>query len=218
MAKKTTQTLNSAAVKLSDADAAESPDDRSLLARVRARAPVRSERRHNSELFDNALLELLARQSFDKITVRHICAEAGLSEGTFFRYHYDREALLHHVSRETLDLLLEPLLERVPGPDTFRKMCDHIDASRAKSRALLTGGAQGILRDAYLQAARALGERSRVRSWLSPDLAVSCRALLIFEATAWWLKMDTPVETCEDMAALLDRLVNAATAGWREGK
>src|ERR1700741_4640218 len=50
----------------------------------------------------DALLRLLERKPFDQITVRDICAEAGVHYATFFRHHPSKEALLDHIAAEQI--------------------------------------------------------------------------------------------------------------------
>lgn len=57
-----------------------------------------------------AMISLLEKKPFDKITVGNICTESQINHSTFYRYFNDKFALLHAVFEFLLDDLLKESL------------------------------------------------------------------------------------------------------------
>lgn len=62
-----------------------------------------------------AMISLLGKKSFDKITVGDICREAQINHSTFYRYFNDKFALLHAV----FEFLLDDLLAETNSTETI---------------------------------------------------------------------------------------------------
>ncbi len=53
--------------------------------------------------FDKALLSLLEKKSFEYITVREICEEAGVNRSTFYLHYENTRDLLHETTKYVID-------------------------------------------------------------------------------------------------------------------
>lgn len=155
------------------------------------------------------LLGLIARQAYDKITVRDIVAEAGVGYATFFRHYPSKDALLDAIAGEELDELMAltaPLLTPTDTRTSSLALTAHVGARREIWTALLAGGAASHLRAEFAKrAARAAAPDNR-STWLPMDLGVILGVSGTVEILSWWLR-DQPDTPSEQVAELLDRLV-----------
>jgi AcrR family transcriptional regulator len=163
----------------------------------------------------DALLALVEREPLERITVRRICAEAGIHYATFFRHHVSKEALLEHVARDQIDRLVElslPAQKSAQDSAGFLVLCAYVSEHRRLWTALLTGGAGGAMREELLSHAQGVAaKRGAANSWLPVDLATTCTVSLIVETIAWWLRQPPKRYTEESVAALLHRLLCTST-------
>lgn len=175
-------------------------------------APARDPRQvRTDQALRGALLTLLERKAFDRITVREICAEAGVHNATFFRHHETKEALLDHVAADQIDRLVELTLPAGEGPEGFRFLCEYVDAHRMLWTALLTGGAAGAMRAELLKVAKGLAvDRAPPTGWLPVELATICSTTLIVETLSWWLVQKPGDYPVPEVARILHRLVDGA--------
>lgn len=90
--------------------------------------------------FENAMLALLEKTSFDRMTVDQICQEAMLHRSSFYRYFHDKYDLLE----QTMDVELNKLISDQPNTDTIvdavlnyvdshRELFHHLMATRDRS-------------------------------------------------------------------------------------
>jgi AcrR family transcriptional regulator len=165
-----------------------------------------------------ALLSLLEREPFDKITVRMICADADINYTTFFRRYPSKEALLDYVAAGEIASLIEqtvPILE-VSSEAAFLGLCRYVEDNRALWTVLLTGGARNTMRDELLKVSvQVASEAGAPNDWLPMDLATHFTSLVQIEVIAWWLKQPPERFTVEEMAKILHRLVLAPS--WLPG-
>ncbi len=163
----------------------------------------------------DALLRLLERGPFDQITVRDICAEAGVHYATFFRHHAGKEALLDSVAAEQIATSVEltlPIKDAGDDRGSIRALCAFIDERRALWAILLNGGAGAAMRSEWLRHARIVAEtRESVASWLPKELGTICSTSLIVETVAWWLSQPDGAYAIDEVAEMLDRLVTRST-------
>lgn len=158
-----------------------------------------------------ALLDLLAVKAFDQITVREICAKAGVHNATFFRHHTDKEALLDHVAQDEIDRLVAFSLPAGHRLDGYRALCEYVSAHRSLWRALLTGGAGGAMREELMRLSKSLAaDFKETQSWLPQQLSIICSTTLIVETISWWLTQDEDSYSTERIAEILDELVESA--------
>lgn len=161
-----------------------------------------------------ALLSLLERKPFDQITIREICAVAGLHYATFFRHHPSKEALLDAVAADQIDTIVELALapEGGVGPEGWRVLCLYVEEHRALWSALLNGGAAAAMREEWLRNAQEVArEQEPVGTWLPKELGIVCSVSLIADTLSWWLAQPAGAHSVDEVAAILDRLVTAST-------
>lgn len=162
-----------------------------------------------------AMLALITRQSFDKITVRDIVAEAGIGYATFFRHYPSKDALFDAVAGEEIVAMMQlssPLLSAVETRASSLALAHYVGKRRVIWKALLTGGAAGHLRVQFARLAAAMPHQESESEWLPVDLGVTFGVTATVEILAWWLQQ-APDYPEERVAELLDRLVITPTVG-----
>ncbi|MET0365686.1 MAG: TetR/AcrR family transcriptional regulator [Sphingobium sp.] len=158
----------------------------------------------------SSLLRLLERKSFDQITVKEICKEAGVHNATFFRHHPDKDALLDHVAAEEIDRLVAISLPAGHNREGYRALCDYVDSHRSLWSALLTGGAGGAMRAELMKVSKSLAAGYSNQSWLPLELSIISTTTLIVETISWWLSQDAEAYSSQYIAETLDELVASA--------
>jgi len=170
----------------------------------------------SGEALRGALLALLERKSLDQLTIREITAEAGVHYATFFRHHQTKEALLDHVAADQIHRLVEltmPVLDTIDSQAAFAALCSYVNDHRKLWTALLTGGAAGVMRAELLRVSKQIAaDRAPKSSWLPVGLGVICTVSLIVETLSWWLTQPPEEIPVDQMARILHRLIDAATA------
>lgn len=163
----------------------------------------------------DALLRLLGSKPFDQITVRDICAEAGVHYATFFRHHPGKEALLESVATDQIAAsvaLTLPIKDAGDDRGSLDALCAYVEDHRALWSILLNGGAGAAMREEWLRQARVVAEtREAVRSWLPKELGTICSTSLIVETISWWLRQPEGNWSAAHVADILDRLISAST-------
>ncbi len=188
-----------------------SDTDSHRLPEVRASRGTDPRQVRSAAALRQALLDLLTEKAFDQITVREICARAGVHNATFFRHHADKEALLNHVAQDEIDRLVAISFAHGYSHKGFLALCDYVAARRILWRALLTGGAGGAMREELMQLSMALAaEYSDYPTWLPQELSVICSTTLIVETLSWWLKQDEGEYSSEAVADIMHELVESA--------
>lgn len=173
-------------------------------ARARDARQVKSD-----EALRAALLALIARRPYDKITVRDIVAEAGVGYATFFRHYPSKDALLDKVAGDEIDEMMAltmPLLSPRDTRASSLALTAHVWARREVWTALLAGGAASHLRSEFAERAAAVAPTDYRSTWLPTDLGVILGVSGSVEILSWWLR-DRPETPSEQVAELLDRLV-----------
>jgi AcrR family transcriptional regulator len=157
-----------------------------------------------------ALFSLLEEKPFDRITIREISDRAGTGYATFFRHYTSKEALLEDLAEGEIDALMQrivPILETADSPSLGAAICDYVEGHRAVWAALLTGGASGIMREAFTAHTLALHETiDPASTWLPADLLMICLSGGVIDILAWWL-VRSPETTREEVAATIERLI-----------
>jgi len=118
-----------------------------------------------------ALLKLLQRKSWDRISVRDIAAAARVGYATFFRHFPGKDSLLQAVASDEIAQLIEltmPVLDTTDSRAASLALCRYVESHRALWLVLLTGGAAGVLRDEFMRASIGCGSSRRRRSSVSP--------------------------------------------------
>jgi len=168
----------------------------------------------------HALLVLLDQKPLAQITIRDICAEAGIHYTTFFRHHASKEALLEHVAADQIDRLVELSLgvrDTVDTEASYLALCRYVSEHRNLWTTLLTGGAAGAMRDELLRVSRGVAaERTSKRRELPLDLATNCAVSVIVETIFWWLNQPPRAYSVERVAGYLQQLLHGAVVEQEE--
>lgn len=171
------------------------------------------------EMMRTAFLALLAERSFEEISIKDICDEAGLSYPTFYRRFSGKDELLAGIATEEVRRLLTSglaTMQRRREDSSADAMCAYVAEHRALWLTLLTGGAAGAMRQEFMRLSREYADtRPRANPWLPVELAVPFVASGIFEILAWWMRQpdDYPIS---NVVKLIDVLVIDTTARRRE--
>lgn len=168
----------------------------------------------------HALLALLERRPFEQISVREICAEAGVHYGTFFRHSPSKEALLDRLAADQIEHIVAltlPTWEATDQEAAFWELCSYVDEHRALWAVLLNGGAGATMRQEWRSRAQLVAaERGPVGSWLPSELGTMLSTNMIADTLAWWLTQDRNEFTVDYIAGVLHRLLTTSTLanGW----
>lgn len=161
------------------------------------------------EALQQALLVLVERKPFERIAIKEITAQAGVSYPVFFRQYRSKEDLLGDIAaREVRNLVGFGLAvaDPITGSGGGATLCAYVDGHRTLWTTLLTAGAASIMRGEFIRLSKEIaGTRSADDRGLPLDLAVSVSSSVIFETLAWWLRQppDYPID---NVAALLETL------------
>ncbi len=162
----------------------------------------------------DALLALLARKSWDEISVRELCDQANVGRSTFYLRYQCKEDLL----AEGLDDLRDVLAQSPgqPGGGGFAfvpGLLAHVSEQRAVFRSVIgRRSGQGVV-NRFKDMVRQLVElefqrrgRPLTHPWLARYLAAG-----MVEAIAWWVDAPKP-PGLQHMADRLDALAASALA------
>lgn len=162
----------------------------------------------------DALLVLLLQKPFDQITIRDICATAGVHYATFFRHHQTKEGLLDEIATEQIKQLNKLTLQIRDAEDYlggFRALFAYVDEHRTLWSTLLNGGAGSAMREEWVrQSRRVAAIEGSANSWLPSDLGTICAATLIAETVAWWVGQPKSAYSVDEAAAILLRLLTSS--------
>ena len=147
------------------------------------------DRKTTQDLLFDALLELLARRSFDEICVTDVCGRANVHRSTFYKYYADKYELLEVRLRDLVGGLIR-------GEGDAARFLRHAGENTRLYRPLLldpkNSEAERILRQ---QLALGLMETG------DGEISAQCRAGALLAAAAWWLEVgnrDVPVRRLEE--------------------
>ena len=163
------------------------------------------------EALQQAMMQLLAEQPLEAITVRAITARAGVGYATFFRHFDDKEALLTEVVEAlTGDFLQQaaPLLRQRDRRAAARSLCAYVEARLPLHQALIAGGAGETVRAELLRRYMDAIAHARGRHSEGPldDLMLFHLVSGVLNLLAWWLRHMDALDA-EAMAEVIDRLV-----------
>ncbi len=166
--------------------------------------------RQTREALRGALLDLLQEKPLEAITIRDIAATAGIGYTTFFRHHRSKEELLDDVAAAEIKALFELTLPALGDTDTRAgalALCHYVAQHRALWTSLLTGGAAGRLKEAFIRLTREFAEEhGSDHDWLPPEVGVILGASGTLELLTWWLQQDAPLPV-EQLATIHERLI-----------
>lgn len=182
------------------------PTSKSPAARETRKDDPRSLR--SRSLLQGALLRLIEERPLDRITLREITQEAGLSYPTVFNHYAGKEALFQDIALGEIEDLLGAFRQGRTTPNwrPGRDICAYILPRRALWRTLLTTGANAAMRSEFIRRGRELPRSADdLPHGFAIDLVSAVIASGIFEIVAWWLgaEDDHPTETVADMLETL---------------
>jgi AcrR family transcriptional regulator len=149
-------------------------------------------------------LQLIEDHLFDKITIRDIASQAGVSYPTFFNHYDSKEDLFLDIAREEIAGLLMAFRDgrMSPGWRPGEGMCAYILQRRSLWRTLLTAGASEAMRTEFIRRGRDLARDEPALGHGFPiDVVSGVIASGSFEIFAWWLaqEADYPVDAVANM-------------------
>ena len=165
----------------------------------------------------DAMLSLLEAKPFEQITVRDICAQAGVHYATFFRHHETKEALLDHLAAKQIEHLVQLTLpiRMSQGEQTAnRALCEYVHENRRLWAVLLNGGASAAMREEWLRQSQIVAQTHEpANGWLPMELGVLCSVSLIADTLSWWLAQEPERYSVDQVADILHRLMRGIGAG-----
>lgn len=161
-----------------------------------------------------ALLRLLELKSLEQITIRDICEVSAVGYTTFFRHHPTKESLLNDVAAEQIGQLIGLAMRAAEAANTRaggQALFAYVDKHRKLWTTLLTGGAEGAMRDEFLRLSRQIAATlAHDEHWPPADIVVVLVASSTIELLNWWLRQKKPL-TIEQMAEIFERVVLSPT-------
>ena len=158
----------------------------------------------------NALLRLLESKPLAEITSIDICGQANVGYTTYFRHHPTKESLLDDVAAEEIAHLVELTLPLAEAANTLTAgvaLFTYVDAHRELWSTLLTGGAEGAMRNEFLRISREVAAtRGREDHWPPADLVTILVVSSTIELLSWWLRQKKPL-SIEQMAEIHERII-----------
>ena len=165
----------------------------------------------SSQALRDALLNLLDGRPFDQITVREICAAAGIHYATFFRHYVSKEALLDAIAAHQIEHLNQLTMAIRRASDYragFHALCSYVEDHRSLWSTLLNGGAGPAMKEEWLRQSKMVAATvPPANSWLPPELGTVCASTLIAESLAWWVAQPAGAYSVEVFSDILFRLV-----------
>jgi AcrR family transcriptional regulator len=162
------------------------------------------------EALRNAMLQLLALRSLDKITILDICQTAGIGYTTFFRHHPSKESLLDDVAAGEIAHLIGLTVPIAVAKDVNAAgvaLFNYVKEHRKLWSVLLTGGAQVAMRNEFLRLSREIAAtRVHVNDWPPSDISTILVVSSTVELVSWWLQQKRPLPI-EDVAAIYERII-----------
>lgn len=164
------------------------------------------------EALRSAMLDLLAVQPLEQITIPDLAKCAGIGRTTFFRHYPSKEALLDDVATDAIRRLITLTLQNTAGNDEQLGpllLCRYVSENRSLWQALLTGGAAGAVRDEFVRVSRevAAGAPKRV-AWLPNDASIMIISSSTIALLTWWLEQDKPLSATK-VATIMEKTILA---------
>lgn len=168
--------------------------------------------RRSMENLHEALVTLIELRPFEEITVDEIVEQAGVGRSTFYRHYADKDDLIDQLAQDEIDQLFDltvPLLLQAGSWTSCLALANYVHERRRLWKALLAGGAVGVMREAFINrsTAKAIASAADDADLVVPaSLAAACGVASTVEVLSWWLRQSNPV-ALEDIARYLQRLV-----------
>ena len=157
-----------------------------------------------------ALLRLLESRPLADITILDICDLAEVGYTTYFRHHPTKESLLDDVAAEEIAHLVGLTLPLAEAANTLTAgvaLFTYVEAHRELWSTLLTGGAEGAMRNEFLRISREIAAtRGREDHWPPADLVTILVVSSTIELLSWWLRQKKPL-SIQEMADIHERII-----------
>lgn len=162
----------------------------------------------SQRLLRAALLRLIEHRALEKITLREITVEAGVSYPTLFNHYASKEDLFLDIARQEITDLLAAFRDGRASPDwrPGANICAYISERRGLWQTLLTTGASEAMRTEFIRRGSDFTiARTSLGHGFPFDVVSGVVASGTFEIIAWWLSQDPgyPVHTVADMLETL---------------
>jgi AcrR family transcriptional regulator len=162
------------------------------------------------EALRNAMLQLLALQSLDRITILDICQTAGIGYTTFFRHHSSKDSLLDDVAAGEIAHLIELTVPIAVTEDVHAAgvaLFNYVNEHRKLWSVLLIGGAQVAMRNEFLRLSREIAAtRTHVNDWPPSEISTILVVSSTVELASWWLQQKKPL-SIEAVATIYERII-----------
>jgi AcrR family transcriptional regulator len=162
------------------------------------------------EALRNALLRLLERKSLEGISIPEICEEASVGYTTFYRHHLSKQSLLNEMAAEEIRQLIALALPAVAATDLragAEALFTYVNEHRALWSTLLTGGAEGAMREEFVRISREIAaKRPHANIWPPADIAILLIVSSTIELVSWWLRQREPL-AIEEVAEIYETVI-----------
>jgi AcrR family transcriptional regulator len=157
-----------------------------------------------------ALLRLLEVKALDQITILDICEAADVGYATYFRHHPTKASLLDDLAAEEIARLVDltlPVAESTNMKAAGVALFTYVQEHRKLWTTLLTGGAEGAMRNEFLRISREVADaRGPSEHWPPADLSTILVVSSTIELISWWLRQKKPLQVAE-VAEIHERVI-----------
>lgn len=162
---------------------------------MKSRQPSRSNdprAQRSRDSLRSSLLELIAIQPFDQISIRQITKTAKVSYPTFFSNFESKEDLFADIATDEIRELTALMISHLDPQNTALcadAVCRYVDARRPLWTALLTHGAASLMREEFLrEASQFVSKHGLINPGIPGELTAAIAFSGMFEVLAWWLR------------------------------
>ncbi len=144
-----------------------------------------------------ALIELLLKQDYESISIRHITQQANVGYATFFRHYTSKDDLLAEAFRESV-AQLETLLQTVgtsgSPEEEGRLIFEHVAANSELYHVFLQGeGTQGLIEHSMREGVKELVLKfARYTPSIPAAILANHMVSSIISLIKWWLHNEMP--------------------------
>lgn len=142
----------------------------------------------------DSFLSLLKSTEFAQISSQDIAAGAGVAKGSFYLHYPSKDAILHELAKDAISKLYVMGLEALEiggSKAAALSNCRYVDENRPLWTALLTGGAQNVIREELRSLSLKVAEERGVADDRLPhDLSTTFANGATIDILAWWLRQE----------------------------
>jgi AcrR family transcriptional regulator len=174
----------------------------------------------------SAMMELMAEQSYDAITVQDLLDRANIGRSTFYSHYFDKEDVLASLAEQMLELLSKPLSQRDAGQGIIPslELFQHALQYHQHFRAMLRGHAREVVWDAAQTALCRTIEQTLAAAFTtkrSPSVPLTVMSQYLAGAflnlLKWWLETEMPYSPAQ-MDDMFQQLALPGVWATLEGK